>query len=170
MKRITILYFVFICFHSFAQQNIKPTDQFSVQGLVKNQLSVTFTELGSYRTYSIDSVPITNHLMQKKYTLKNLKGVLLKDILTKAEIEASGPKEISEFYIICVASDNYRVVFSWNEVFNSKNGEKVYILTEVDGKPASVTNDRIGLISTGDLATGRRYVKGLQKIVIERVQ
>ena len=130
MKKITILFFVFISLHSFAQQDITATDHFFVLGLVKNQLSVSFTELASYRIYSIDSVPITNHLLQKKYTLKKLKGVLLKDILAKAEIEASSPKELSEFYIVCVASDNYKAVFSWNEIFNSKTGETVYVLTE----------------------------------------
>ena len=108
--------------------------------------------------------------MQKKYTLNHLKGVLLKDILAKCDIEAGTPKELSEFYIICVASDNYKVVFSWNEIFNTKTGETVYVLTEVDGKPASSTNDRITLASSGDMATGRRFVKGLDKIIVERVK
>jgi hypothetical protein len=62
------------------------------------------------------------------------------------------------------------VVFSWNEIFNSKTGEKVYILTEVDGKPVAATSDRITLISTNDLAAGRRFVKGLEKIIVERVK
>jgi hypothetical protein len=108
--------------------------------------------------------------MQKKYTLNHLKGVLLTDILVKADFEAATPKELSEFYIICVASDNYKVVFSWNELFNTRTGETVYVLTEVDGKPASSSNDRITLVSASDMATGRRFVKGLDKIIVERVK
>jgi hypothetical protein len=69
-----------------------------------------------------------------------------------------------------VASDNYKVVFSWNELFNTRTGETVYVLTEVDGKPASSTNDRITLVSASDMATGRRFVKGLDKIIVERVK
>jgi len=170
MRKIVAIFFLVVGVHSFAQQGIKPTDQFSIQGLVKNQLSISLPALASYRTWSTDSVVITNHLMQKKYTLKNLKGILLKDILEKAEIQASTPKELSKYYFICVASDNYKVVFSWNEIFNSKTGEKVYILTEVDGKPVAATSDRITLISTNDLAAGRRFVKGLEKIIVERVK
>jgi len=65
---------------------------------------------------------------------------------------------------------NYQVVFSWNEIFNSKNGDGIYILTEHDGKPASAADDRIALISGGDTATGCRYVKRLKKIIVERVR
>jgi hypothetical protein len=170
MRKIVAIFFLVLGGHSFAQQDIKPTDQFTVQGLVKNQLSISLSALASYGTWSTDSVVIMNHLMQKKYTLRNLKGILFKDILEKAEIQASTPKELSKYYIICVASDNYKVVFSWNEIFNSKTGEKVYILTEVDGKPVAATSDRITLISTNDLATGRQFVKGLEKIIVERVK
>jgi hypothetical protein len=62
-----------------------------------------------------------------------------------------------------------KVVFSWNEIFNSNTGNSVYILTGHDGKHASALDNRIALVSTKDDATGRRYVKGLQKINIERV-
>jgi len=155
---------------SFSQHVIEPTNQFSVQGLVKTQLSVTIPELASYRLHTVDSVVIINHLLQEKYTLKYLKGVLLKDILVKAEIKSGTPKELSEYYIICIASDNYKVVFPWNEIFNSKTGETVYILSEVDNKPATMSNDRITLIFTNDIATGRRFVKGLEKIIVERVK
>jgi hypothetical protein len=59
---------------------------------------------------------------------------------------------------------------SWNEIFNSNTGNSVYILTEQDGKPASALDNRIALVSPKDQMTGRRYVKSLQKIVIERVK
>ena len=96
--------------------------------------------------------------------------VVALDILDKAEIQSATPKELSECYIVCIAADNYKVVFSWNEIFNNKLGESVFILLEHDGKPASQTDDRIALISTSDNATGRRYVKWLKEIRVERVQ
>ena len=99
-----------------------------------------------------------------------MKGVLLKDILEKIEIDSEDPKVLSEYYIVCVASDNYKVVFSWNEIFNSNTGNSVYILTGHDGKPASALDNRIALVSPKDQMTGRSYVKGLQKIIIERVK
>jgi hypothetical protein len=39
-----------------------------------------------------------------------------------------------------------------------------------DGKPASGLDNRIALVSAKDEMTGRRYVKGLQKIIVERVK
>jgi len=59
---------------------------------------------------------------------------------------------------------------SWNEIFNSNTGNSVYILTAQDGKPDSALDNRIALVSPKDQMTGRRYVKSLQKIVIERVK
>jgi len=77
---------------------------------------------------------------------------------------------LSEYYFVCIASDNYKVVFSWNEIFNSDTGKSVYIITAQDGKPATGLDNRIALVSPKDQMTGRRYVKGLQKIVVERVK
>ena len=70
---------------------------------------------------------------------------------------------------VCIASDNYKAVFSWNEIFNNDLGRSVYILNGNDGKPASALDNRMALISQHDHTTGRRYVKGLEKIIIERV-
>jgi len=107
--------------------------------------------------------------MKPKKTIKQIKGVMLKDILDKAGIDVS-LKLLSEVYITCIASDNYKVVFSWNEVYNSAIGEKVMILTEANGKKGNQIPDRIVLLSVADRATGRRYVEGLQKIVIQQVK
>ena len=101
--------------------------------------------------------------------MHNVKGILLKDILSKGEIEEEAPKLLSEFYFVCIASDNYKVVFSWNELFNNDLGKAIYVITESDGKGIALLEDRIAIISPGDYTTGRRYVQCLQKISIERV-
>jgi hypothetical protein len=158
-------------FSSSAQkENIPTTENFSIEGKVKKSLTVSLADLTSYKSYSIDSIVITNHLGERRSSLRNVKGVLLKDILNKVEIDAEPPKVLSEYYFVCIASDNYKVVFSWNEIFNSATGKSVYILTGLEGKPASALDNRIALVSPKDEMTGRRYVKGLQKIVIERVK
>lgn len=170
MKVIISLLFIMIGSYAIAQEKNETTDQFKIEGLVKQELVVSLSTLAHYKLHTIDSVVISNHLMQRKYSLKNVKGVLLKDILDNVGIQSATPKELSEFYIVCVASDNYKVVFSWNEIFNNKTGENVYILLEHDGKPAVQTDDRVALISPSDTATGRRYVKWLKSIRVERVR
>src|SRR5580765_2263198 len=171
MRSILFLVLTFTIFSASAQkENIPTTESFSIEGKIKKSLAVSLADLSSYKSYPIDSIVITNHLGERRSTLKNVKGVLLKDILGKVEIDAEAPKVLSEYYFVCIASDNYKAVFSWNEIFNSATGNSVFILTGHDGKPASALDNRIALVSPKDQMTGRRYIKGLQKIVIERVK
>ena len=171
MRSILFLVFVANFFSASAQkENIPTTENFSIEGKVRKSLSLSLADLSSYKSYSIDSIVITNHLGERKSSLKKVKAVLLKDILDKVEIDAETPKVLSEYYLVCIASDNYKVVFSWNEIFNNDTGKSVYIITAQDGKPATGLDNRIALVSPKDQMTGRRYVKGLQKIVVERVK
>ena len=169
MKATLVFLFTLISYRTFAQGKNQTTEQFKIDGLVKQELVLTLLDLSPYEKHSVDSVVIRNHLMERKYAMKNVKGVLLRDILDKADIQAPSPKSLSEFYIVCIAADNYKVVFSWNEIYNNKVGENLLILTEHDGKLASQTDDRIALISPSDKATGRRYVKWLKEIRVERI-
>ena len=165
-----VLFFVVTGFIASAQhEKIPTTENFSIEGKVKKVMTVSLADLATYRSYSIDSIVITNHLGERKSSLKKVKAVLLKEILEKSEIDAENHKVLSEYYIVCIASDNYKVVFSWNEIFNSPTGKSVYIITSQDGKAASTADNRIALVSSKDQMTGRRYVKGLQKIVIQRI-
>ena len=170
MKYIFGILFLGIGVGCLAQHNIPPTDNFHIGGKVKQGMTVSIKDLSAYQSYSFDSIVITSHLGQRKETLKAVKGVLLKDILNRVEIDAESPKVLSEYYLVCVASDNYKVVFSWNEIYNTDTGKSVYIITELDGKSASALETRTALISPKDQMTGRRYVMGLQKIIVERTK
>ena len=171
MRSILCLGLVITFFTASAQkENIPTTENFTIEGKVKKSLAVSLADLSSYKSYSIDSIVITNHLGERRSSLKKVKAVLLKDILDKVEVDAENHKVLSEYYFVCIASDNYKVVFSWNEIFNSDTGKSVYIITAQDGKPATALDNRIALVSPKDQMTGRRYVKGLQKIVIERIK
>ena len=109
-------------------------------------------------------------MLERKRVIKNIKGVLLKDVLAKAVLNEEKPKLFSEFYFTCIASDGYKVVFSWNELFNTDIGDHVLIITEQDGKKAETINDCIAILSPRDKATGRRYVQNLRTIRVERVK
>ncbi|WP_008587291.1 hypothetical protein [Niabella soli] len=136
---------------------------------MKRSLVLTGADLKKYPVSFVDSIPVYNHLMVRKLALHKVKGVLLKEILSKITITSPGPKELSRYYIACVASDDYTVVFSWNELFNTSTGDQVLLITQHDGQELEQMNDRIALISPTDRATGRRYVKGLKKIIIKHI-
>jgi len=153
-----------------AQKHFSYTNKFIIDGNVKNEITFSLQDAGRFANHSIDSVVIYNHLQERKRAIKNIRGVLLKDVLDKAGLNEDKPKRFSEFYFTCIGSDGYKVVFSWNELFNSETGNHVLIITEEAGKQADVINDRIAIIVPTDKATGRRYVQNLQEIKVERAQ
>ncbi len=148
--------------------NAQESKQFIVDGKVKNKLIIDLNALKQYKAVSMDSLTIYNHLMERKSSISDIRGVLLKDLLSKVEIIAESPKQLSEYYLVCTAVDNYKVVFSWNEVFNSKKGD-ILILSSFNTNPVKTEKGDIAMISTGDEATGRRFVKGLSKISILQI-
>ncbi len=170
MKKILTAILTIICLQSLAQKSTATTESFIIEGSVKQSQSFSLNDLAGLPVVKTDSIVILNHLLERKSVLNNIKGVLLKDVLSKLTIEQENPKLLSEYFLVCIASDNYKVVFSWNEIFNNETGKHVFIITELDGKNAASMDNRIALISPTDEATGRRYVKGLQKIIVERVK
>ncbi len=104
--------------------------------------------------------------LKKEY--KNVKGVLLTDLLKDVHITVESPKQLSEFYFVFKATDGYTVVFSWNELFNTETGNSVFVVVETDGKSQQTAPEKILLISTKDFKTGRRHIKGLQSIEVKR--
>jgi hypothetical protein len=97
-----------------------------------------------------------------------MRGVLLRDVLAGIQIDHENPRVLSEYFFVCIAADDYRVVYSWNEIFNTSVGDQVYIVLEKDGVPAEKMEDRMLMISPKDFKTGRRYLKNLSAIEINR--
>ncbi|MBS1608950.1 MAG: molybdopterin-binding protein [Bacteroidetes bacterium] len=153
-----------------AQKNNTTTNKFVITGESKVAVKFSLPLINDLTVHSIDSIVIYNHLHERKRTIHNIKGILLKDVLEKAGLNESKPKLFSEFYFTCIASDGYKVVFSWNELFNSDMGNQVMIITEEDGKKADTIDDHIAILSPLDKNTGRRYVQNLQEIKVGRVK
>ncbi|GGH01529.1 MULTISPECIES: molybdopterin-binding protein [Pedobacter] len=164
-----IKYLVILLLFFTVMANAQESRQFTIEGKVKRPLTITLNNLSAYKPVNLDSVTIFNHLMQRKGSIRNIKGVLLKDILAKVEIEAASPKTLSEYYLIFTATDNYKVVYSWNEIFNSPTGNQLMVLSSYDTEPAKAEKGNIAIVTPSDFATGRRFVKGLSKISILQV-
>jgi hypothetical protein len=172
MKKMLVLVFVFNCFIVRAQDhpNIPATEELTVEGKVEKPFVFTLKDIDQYKIASVDSLVIYNHLYERKRVVKNIKGILLKDILQKVTIDEKNPKQLSEFYFTCIAADGYKVVFSWNEIFNTEVGNHIMIATEADGIKGEMMPDRLQLLSAADLATGRRFMKGISKIIVDRIK
>ncbi|MDV6167189.1 molybdopterin-binding protein [Flavobacterium sp. DG1-102-2] len=150
--------------------NGQVTKTITIEGAIAKPLVVSFDNLKSFKSKTIDSLQILNHKHEYKSTLKGIKGVLLKDVLSKAEFSVNSPKVLSEFYIVCIADDGYKVVYSWNELFNSSTGDQTLIVTEVNKTPSINQKEGIMLLTPTDRATGRRYVKNFSKVSIQQIK
>ncbi len=170
MKRlILITYLFFISVSLFSQSANKQTQSFTIQGKIKETKIVALDDLKKLKSNAIGDISITNHKGDAKGVAKGLVGVLLKDILETVVLDSESPKQLSEYYFTCIASDGYKVVFSWNEIFNTATGNSVYIITEKDNTSISTSDESILMISTLDFKTGRRFVKNLESITVNRV-
>jgi hypothetical protein len=169
MKNNLGLLFVFLVIGASAQTKFIPTEQFIVEGKVQHAVTFTMAALDTFKIKSLPDVVITNHVGVVKNTLVQLKGVLVKDILAGVPLQNENPKVLSEFYFIFVATDKYKVVFSWNEIFNSPAGDNFYIITSEGGKKLKEMDGRISILCVTDFKTGRRDLKNLDKIIVERV-
>ncbi|HXU25665.1 MAG TPA: molybdopterin-binding protein [Bacteroidia bacterium] len=170
MKKHLFIFLLLISTFVWAQTKITPTNQFTITGKIKTELKFTIADINMYPLVTIKDVPLTNHLGEVKETLHNLKGIALKPLLEKIEFLTDTPKELSQFYLTFIASDGYKVVYSWNEIFNSETGNNLFIITEKDGKQLTYSEDRILTITTTDFKTGRCYLKALDKIIVSRVE
>jgi hypothetical protein len=173
MARIDLTAFLFVivtCQEVVAQEQVKQTSSIIINGRVKSPKTFTADAIRQYKIYNVGDVEITNHKGEVKGTAKELSGILLRDLLQSIEPDAESPKALSEYYFTCIASDGYKVVFSWNELFNTATGNTVYIVTSKDHKSIEALDESILLISTADVRTGRRYVKNLQSIIVRRAE
>lgn len=170
MKFILFLIATFSFIQVFAQRTIPSTDSIRVTGNIKQLVTLTLADLDTFPTTTIPDQIIYNHNGEIKDTLTGLHGIPLKTLLAATEYIYDKPKELNEYYFVFIASDDYTVVFSWNEIYNTTAGDRFYIVTEKEGKRLREMEERIVFMSTADLKTGRRYIKGLDRIEVRRIE
>lgn len=102
--------------------------------------------------------------------IKNVKAILFRDVLNGTELITNKPKDFNSYYIECVGSDGYKVVFSRNELYNTANGDNTYIVLEKDGKKGKDIDDRIAILIMMGPGKGHIYVKGLKEVVFKALK
>jgi hypothetical protein len=163
-----LLIILFSCSLVEAQKAIEPSHALKITGKIRKEISYTIANLDTFTSEKIKDQFITNHQGEMKDTLKNMKGIKLINLLQKVEYDLDKPKELNEFYLVFKATDGYKVVFSWNEIYNTEIGLQVFIITEIEGKKTEELPAHIQLICLSDFKTGRRYIKGLESIEVKK--
>jgi len=145
------------------------TEHVETIGLVQNRLRLTAGDLSQFHPKSLGELAPACRSGADVGKLGNLKGVLLKDVLDKAGVVSKSHNDVKKMAIVATASDDYAVVFSWSEIFNSLTGECTLVFFERDGKPLGDDEGRIALISPSDTRTGPRHVKWLKSIEVRKI-
>jgi len=143
------------------------TNGISVIGKVKQPLELSIDDL---QTLPVMQMKMTPHGAsgKDKPVPVVVRGVLLRDILEKATVQTASPYDVKKSAILVTASDGYRVVFSWPEVFQSPIGEGAILFFEKDGKPLADDEGRIALGSLRDNGN-YRYVKWAKSIEVRTI-
>ena len=155
---------------AFAQEKNTQTLQFAINGEVEKASVITLDSLKQYTIKPIGNIKVTDHTGAFKHQDDKLKGILLKDVLSHTKFKTTSPKLLSRFYFVCTGVDGYKVVYSWNELYNTAVGDNVYIIMEKNGIKADKLPASMQMTSAADFKTGRRYLHNLDKIVVAQVQ
>ncbi|MGY4537980.1 hypothetical protein ACVW0P_002400 [Mucilaginibacter sp. UYNi724] len=169
MKKLLIL--LILCSGAaMAQEKNQQTLKFAIVGDVVKESVITMDSLKQYTISAIGDIKVTDHTGAFKHQDDELKGILLKDVLSHTRIKTTSPKLLSRFYFVCAGADGYKVVYSWNELYNTEVGNHVYIIMEKNGIKADKMPESMQMTSANDFKTGRRYLHNLDKIVVSQVQ
>lgn len=165
MKLVLFLSLLLFTTTCFCQEKFIPADSFLIEGKVKNTKAFSLHDLDSFTVVSFGDITTVNHLGEVKSNRKNVKGILLKNILVKVKFNVTQPKELNSYYFILKGTDGYKVVLSYSEIFNNSN---VYIVTESNGKGWQQIEDRVAVLVLLEPHKGHVAMKGLYKLVVEQ--
>lgn len=145
------------------------TQVITVNGTVKHPLVLRVDDLRKFPAKTVKDLTMTCLDGSNKGKMSGLKGALLRDILNKAELDAPGHNDVKRMYVVATASDGYKVVFSWAEIFNSRLGDGILVYYEKNHQPLGNDEGRIALVSDRDTKTGPRHVKWLRSLEVKKV-
>ncbi|MBK8403568.1 MAG: hypothetical protein IPL25_05620 [Saprospiraceae bacterium] len=163
---ILILLFLFSLKTNAQNEEIKSTNSFLITGKVKEEKTITLDDLKNYPIIDLKDIN-TSCSPKREEKSKDVKAVLLKSILKDVVFDYKKSHMLNQFYFLFVAVDDYKMVFSFSEIFNTEIGNNLYVVTELEGKGLEDMNNRILLLSTKDIKGGSRNMKWLSKIVVQ---
>lgn len=92
-------------------------------------------------------------------------GWLLRDVLARAGF-GDAQRGTRTWIVEAVATDNYRAVFSWGELYNTALGDQVYVIGAQDGRPLDDAAGPLALRALADQRPGPRHVRNLCALIV----
>lgn len=139
--------------------------EIKIYGEVKNPLTITVETLKSMPIFEGGEHQLVCRSGENRKKINNFKGVLLKDILDKVQINYS-PKQSGSYIVKITSTNNYVVTYSLNELLFNETGSNVYIIFEENGAAITTDGGLMSVITLNDKVTGVRHVKWPKEIEI----
>ncbi|MBU4261667.1 MAG: molybdopterin-dependent oxidoreductase [Proteobacteria bacterium] len=139
-------------------------------GRVTTPLILNIEQLRAMDPAETDDLPMICGNGDPKGCIGHCRGVLLSDIINRADILITGHNDTRKMFIVASSDDGYKVVFSWQEIFNTPTGEGIMVLLEKNGRSLYEEHGAVDLVSARDYLTGPRYVRQLRIIEIVLVE
>jgi DMSO/TMAO reductase YedYZ molybdopterin-dependent catalytic subunit len=141
----------------------------AVRGNVATPLSLTVADLRKFPAQRVDDTRVVRGEGGSGGTARQFAGCLLRDVLLAARLTERDRLDLRKTIVVATASDGYKAVFSWGELFNTTIGDGVLIVYERDGAPLGNDEGPIALVSLKDTRPGPRHVKWLVAVEAVRV-
>lgn len=154
----------FFALSLFAQTH-KASGSILVTGKVKQERTFYPSDILKFKILELGNLN-TSCSPRRKEESKNVKAVLLKELLDSVRFDAASPRILNQYYFKFVATDGYTLVYSFNEIYNTETGNHLYVVVEKDGEPMEKIENRILILTTSDLKQGARNMKHLERIVV----
>lgn len=138
--------------------------QLAIGGRVPNALTLLPGALDAYSVRTLPDIPLKGRTGETQRILKGYAGIRLTDLLDKAQLNTADHNELKKTIVVATATDAYKAVFSWSELFNTSIGDGVYVLVAKDSQPLDDSEGRFALLSMQDIHTGPRHVRWLKDI------
>jgi signal transduction histidine kinase len=164
-----ILLLMSISLFSSAQKMTDTTSSFIIKGKVLEEKTIELSKLSSYQIHALFDVN-TSCSPKKEERIKQAKGILLKDILDSVKFDYDKGAHLNEFYFVFIAADGYKLVYSYNEIFNTQTGLNLYLVTELDNNSILSLPNSLLILTTSDIKGGRRNLKWLKEIRVCRAE
>jgi len=88
-------------------------------------------------------------------------GVRLRNVLARAGLDEARNRAARGWVVELIATDNYRAVFSWGELFNHAASDSVVVVYAQNGQPLDAVAGPLALRALTDQRPGPRHVRNL---------